>query len=150
MPLDFDCKLEVSIDAPPEAVQRAVLEDFDLWMHSPQNGKRMGLRIEAFVGGRVFRDLGDGHGHLWAHISVLKPGLIEMVGPFAATEPCYSLIRFRFTDSGANQTRLTFSHQASGAIPEGMLEGAPLGWQMAIEKGLKPHVERNHHHRHDA
>jgi len=143
MPLDFDCRLEVTIDAPPSAVQRAVVEGFGEWMVSPQTGQTMALRIEPFVGGRVFRDLGEGHGHLWAHISVLKPGLIEMVGPFASVEPCYNLIRFRFAEAGTDQTRLTFSHQASGAVPAEMLEGAPLGWQQVIEKGLKAYVERN-------
>lgn len=146
MALDFDCRLEVTIDASPHAVQRAVIEDFGQWMVSPQTGQTMALRVEPFVGGRVFRDLGEGYGHLWAHISVLKPGLIEMVGPFASMEPCYNLIRFRMTESGSSQapqTKLTFSHQASGSVPAEMLEGAPLGWQQVIEKGLKAHVERN-------
>lgn len=142
MPLDFNCQLEVTINAPTNEVQRAVVEDFGEWMVSPQSGQSMSLRIEPFVGGRVFRDLGSGHGHLWAHISVLKPGLIEMVGPFASIEPCYNLIRFRFTEAGANRTKLTFSHQATGAVAEEMLAGAPEGWKEVLEKGLKAHVER--------
>ena len=142
MPLDFDCQLEVTINASPNHVQRAVVEDFGQWMVSPQNGQTMSLRIEPFVGGRVFRDLGGGQGHLWAHISVLKPGLVEMVGPFANTEPCYNLIRFRFAHAGENTTKLTFSHQAAGSVTKDMLEGAPLGWKEVLEKGLKPHVER--------
>ena len=144
MALDFNCQLEVAIEAPPAKVQKAVVEGFGEWMVSPQDGKTMSLRIEPFVGGRVFRDLGQGNGHLWAHISVLKPGLIEMVGPFANTEPCYNLIRFRFADAGEGRTKLTFSHQASGSVTNEMLEGAPLGWQQVIEKGLKAYVERNH------
>ena len=145
MPLDFDCQLEITIDAPPVAVQKAVVEDIGQWMVSPENNQSMQLRIEPFVGGRVFRDLGDGNGHLWAHISVLKSGLIEMTGPFANPLPAYSLIRFRFTESGANQTKLTFTHQAVGAVMQEMLDGAPEGWKMILEKGLKAHVERRNH-----
>ncbi len=144
MELDFDCQIEITIDASPAAVQKAVVEDIGQWFVSPENNQNMHLRIEPFVGGRVFRDLGEGNGHLWAHVSVLKPGLIEMAGPFASPVPAYSLIRFRFTEAGPNQTKLTFSHQAVGAVIEEMLEGAPEGWKMILEKGLKAHVERNH------
>lgn len=143
MKLDFDCQLEITINASPAAVQKAVVDDIGQWFVSPENNQNMQMRIEPFVGGRVFRDLGQGQGHLWAHISVLKPGLIEMTGPFASPVPAYSLIRFRFTESGPNQTKLAFTHQAVGAVIEDMLEGAPEGWKMILEKGLKAHVERN-------
>ncbi|RNC82358.1 MAG: SRPBCC domain-containing protein [Phycisphaera sp.] len=143
MPLDFDCSLEITIGASPAAVQRAVLEDIGQWMVSPQNNELMSLRIEPHVGGRVFRDLGEGQGHLWAHISVLKPGLIEMVGPFANIEPSYSLIRFRFHESGTNETKLEFTHQATGSISNEMGQNAEMGWRQVLEKGLKEHVERS-------
>lgn len=145
MPLDLDVQLELTIEASPTEVQRAVLHDIKLWFVSPQNNQSMGLSIEPHVGGRLFRDLGQGLGHLWAHISVLKPGLIELVGPLANTEPCYNLLRFRFTETPTKHTKLTFTHQAIGSVSKETLEGAPLGWQMVLEKGLKPHVERHSH-----
>lgn len=143
MQLDFDCQMEIVIAASPEAVQRAVVEDIGEWFVSPENSQGMQLRIEPVVGGRVYRDLGDDQGHLWGHISVLKPGLIEIVGPFASMTPSYNLVRFRFTESSPGNTKVEFTHQAVGAVSEELLEGAPEGWKMVLEQGLKAHVERN-------
>ncbi|MDB5297277.1 MAG: hypothetical protein JWO31_3260, partial [Phycisphaerales bacterium] len=45
-------------------------------------GRTMKMTFEAFPGGRWFRDLGDGAGHLWGHVQVIKPGkVLEMCGP---------------------------------------------------------------------
>src|SRR4051794_33544030 len=46
-----------------------------------QNGK-MPMKLEAWPGGRWFRDLGDGQGHLWGHVqSIKRPTLLEITGP---------------------------------------------------------------------
>ncbi len=32
----------------------------------------MPMKLEAWPGGRWFRDLGDGNGHLWGHVQAIK------------------------------------------------------------------------------
>ena len=42
----------------------------------------MPMMLEAWPGGRWFRDLGNGNGHLWGHVQAIKaPTLLEITGP---------------------------------------------------------------------
>ena len=41
----------------------------------------MPFKLEAWPGGRWFRDLGNNAGHLWGHVRVIKPpALLEISG----------------------------------------------------------------------
>ena len=48
----------------------------------------MPIKIEAWPGGRWFRDLGDGNGHYWATVQAIKrPTLLEFSGPLFMSYP---------------------------------------------------------------
>src|ERR1700678_748870 len=101
---------EVLIAAPADVVFETVLEP-----HGPL--KEMNMKLEAWVGGRWFRDLGNNTGHLWGHVQVIKPPkLLELVGPMMMSYPAASRIQYRLTEQPGG-TLLKFTRQAMGLIP---------------------------------
>ena len=48
----------------------------------------MPMKLEAWPGGRWYRDLGDGNGHYWGTVQAIKrPTLLEFCGPLFASVP---------------------------------------------------------------
>src|ERR1700760_2212498 len=112
---------EVQIAAPADIVFETILEP-----HGPM--KDMNMKLEAWVGGRWFRDLDNNTGHLWGHVQVIKPPtLLELVGPMFMSYAVASHIQYRLTPEG-NSTRLPLAHPAIGLIPEDHLKNVQKGW----------------------
>ena len=118
---------EVFIAAPPDVVFETVLEP-----HGPM--KDMNMKLEAWVGGRWFRDLGNNTGHLWGHVQVIKPpGLLEICGPMPMSYPAANHLQYRLTAEG-DRTRLKFTHRAMGLIPKEHRDGMPEGWEFWLKR----------------
>jgi uncharacterized protein YndB with AHSA1/START domain len=117
---------EVQIAAPPDVVFQTLLE--------PQGPmKQLAMKLEPFVGGRWFRDLGNNTGHLWGHVQVIKPPkILEIVGPMMMSFPVASHIQYRLTEQ-AGGTLLNFTHQAIGLIPPELQQGVTKGWGEMLE-----------------
>jgi uncharacterized protein YndB with AHSA1/START domain len=93
----------------------------------------MSLKLEAWPGGRWFRDLGNNTGHLWGHVQVIKPPkLLEISGPMFMSYAVASHIQYRLTEK-AGGTLLTLTHQAIGLLAPEHLEGVTKGWNDIIE-----------------
>jgi uncharacterized protein YndB with AHSA1/START domain len=122
----FVVTTEVQIAAPAEVVFETVLEP-----HGP--AKELNMKIEPWVGGRWFRDLGNNTGHLWGHVQVIKPPkLLELTGPMMMSYPAISHIQYRLTEE-ARGTLLKFTHQAMGLIPPGLEQDVRKGWGQMID-----------------
>src|SRR6201995_4354491 len=68
------------------------------------------LKLEAWPGGRWYRDLGNNTGHLWGHVQVIKPPkLLEIIGPFCLSYPAMNHLQYRLTADGKG-TRLAMWH----------------------------------------
>ena len=118
---------EVLIEASPEIVFETVLEP-----HGPM--KQMNIKLEAWVGGRWFRDLGNNTGHLWGHVQVIEPPkVLELVGPTMMSYPAISHIQYRLTPE-AGGTMLKFTHRAFGLIEPGLEEGVTKGWGEMLDE----------------
>ncbi len=118
---------EVLIAAPADVVFQTVLEP-----HGPM--KDMNMKLEAWVGGRWFRDLGNNTGHLWGHVQVIKPPkLLELVGPTMMSYPAISHIQYRLTEQPGG-TLLKFTHQAIGLIPPEMQQSVSKGWGQMLDE----------------
>src|ERR1043166_9377927 len=86
------------------------------------DGKAQPLKIEAWVGGRWFRDLGNNTGHLWGHVQVIKPPkLLELVGPMWMSFPVASHLQYRLTEQ-AGGILLKLTHKAMGLFPPELVE----------------------------
>ena len=87
------------------------------------------MKIEAWPGGRWYRDLGDGNGHLWAHVQAIKrPTLLEFCGPLIMSYPAISNLQYRLSEE-AGGTLIAFHHQALGLILDEHRQGIPNGWK---------------------
>jgi hypothetical protein len=118
---------DVLVAAPIDVVFETLLE----WPGMP-SGKP--LKLEPWPGGRLYRDLGDNAGHLWGHVQVIKPPkLLELCGPMFMSFPGVNHLQYRLTADG-DGTRLKFSHQAMGLIPEEVQKGIGQGWDHRVKR----------------
>ena len=129
----IDIRQEQMIDAPMEIVFQAVLDEL-----GPENlmpdGKSLSMKLEAWPGGRWFRDLANNTGHLWGHVQVIKPpGLLEICGPLPMSYPAVNHLQYRLTTEG-NRTRLQFTHRGIGLIPAEHRDGMPEGWEYMLKR----------------
>src|SRR6202140_5890564 len=78
--LTLNITQEIHVRASLEVAFAALLEQLGPGNETPEG--KMPMKIEAWPGGRWYRDLGDGNGHLWAHVQAIKrPTLLEFYGP---------------------------------------------------------------------
>ena len=122
-----------SIAAPVQIVWESILEELGPAGDHPQGGK-MPMVLEAFPGGRWYRDLGNNTGHFWGHVQVIKPPkLLEICGPMFMSYPAISHVQWRLTEEGKG-TRLTLVHKAIGLIDPEHAKGVHQGWQYKLDK----------------
>ncbi|MDB5343803.1 MAG: hypothetical protein JWP89_2180 [Schlesneria sp.] len=130
---------EVSINAPIAIAFEAILEEI-----GPENaipGSPMPMVLEAWPGGRWYRDLGNNSGHFWGHVQVIKPPtLLEICGPLFMSYASANHLQYRLVAAGAT-TKLTLTHRAIGMISDQHREGVSQGWGQALEK-IRDHAER--------
>jgi activator of Hsp90 ATPase-like protein len=123
----FTIRRDDRIEASIEIVFETILEQM-----GPLNAKpgdvAMPMKLEAVPGGRWYRDLGNGNGHMWGHVQAIKaPELLEIYGPLFMSFPATSNLQYRLTREG-NGTRLQFVHTAMGLIPDELSANVGTGW----------------------
>jgi uncharacterized protein YndB with AHSA1/START domain len=117
---------EEEIAAPIEIVFESILEQMGPGMETP-DGKSLSMKLEAWPGGRWYRDLGNNNGHLWGHVQAIKaPELLEVYGPLFMSGAVISGLQYRLTAEGGT-TRVRLEHKAVGLIPPGALDGVRVG-----------------------
>jgi uncharacterized protein YndB with AHSA1/START domain len=115
---------------------------FETVMHPPGHFTEMSLKLEAWPGGRWYRDLGNNSGHLWGHVQVIKPPtLLEIVGPMFMSYAVSSHLQYRLKEVDGG-TYLTLLHQAIGLITPDHLEGVTKGWGQMMDQ-IKSKSENN-------
>lgn len=123
----MEIRKEEMIDAPIEIVFQAMLDELGPESRMP-DGKTLSMKLEAWPGGRWYRDLGNNTGYLWGHVQVIKPPmLLEIYGPMPMSYPAVNHVQYRLTPEGSG-TRLQFTHKAIGLIPQEHRDGMPEGW----------------------
>jgi uncharacterized protein YndB with AHSA1/START domain len=123
------------IAAPIAIVFEALLEQMGPNNTTP-DGRSMQMKLEAWPGGRWYRDLGDNQGHFWGNVQAIKaPTLLEICGPLFMSMPAISNVQYRLSEE-EGMTRLKFVHRASGWLPDGRPEdsGVNKGWTYIISQ----------------
>jgi len=121
------------VEAPIEIVFDTILEEISTHNEGPP-GTPMPMKLEAWPGGRWYRDLGKNTGHFWGHVQVIKPPkLLELCGPMFMSYPAAGHISYRLKTDG-NATVMTLTHKAFGLIPEDHISGVRQGWTFIMEK----------------
>jgi hypothetical protein len=129
----FEIAKQIEISAPIEIAFEAVLEQLGPEGEMP-GGKPFPMKIEAWPGGRWYRDLGNNSGHLWGHVQVIKPPtLVEICGPLMMSYPALNHLQYRLQAEGG-VTRLAFLHRALGSITAEHRDGLSQGWGYWLER----------------
>lgn len=124
---------EIAIAAPIETAWEAVLDQMGPQSQMP-DGKPFPFKLEAWPGGRFFRDLGNSTGHLWGHVQVIKPPkLLEIWGPMMMSAPAVNHLQYRLTADGST-TRLQLTHRSIGLIDDQHREGLPQGFEFWVKR----------------
>ncbi len=122
----------ILIAAPIEIAFEAMLDELGPESTLP-DGTAMPMILEAYPGGRWYRDLGNHAGHFWGHVQVIKPpNLLEISGPLFMSFPCANHIQYRFAADGIG-TRLTLMHRGFGEVPEEYLNRIGVGWAHGLQ-----------------
>ena|ERR1700733_7078626 len=132
---------EIHVKASLEATFEALLEQM-----GPHNqggdGSPMPMKIEAWPGGRWYRDLGGNNGHFWGHVQAIKrPTLMEICGPLFASSPLLSNVQYRLTEKDGGGTVIHFRHSAIGVMSDDHKKGVVNGWGSLLER-IRAHAEK--------
>lgn len=124
---------EIEIFAPIETAWQAVLDQMGPKSEMP-DGQPFPFTLEAWPGGRWFRDLGNSTGHLWGHVQVIKPPkLLEIYGPMMMSYPAINHLQYRLTADGS-KTLLQLTHRAAGILDEKHRDGVSKGWNFWVKR----------------
>jgi hypothetical protein len=97
------------------------------------DGTAFPLKLEAWPGGRWYRDLGNNAGHFWGTVQVIKPPkLLEIYGPMFMSYAAINHVQYRLTEDGSG-TKLTLNHRAFGDISPEHRTGVQKGWQHKLD-----------------
>src|ERR1700683_797903 len=94
-----DCILDVEqhadVKAAPEKAFAAVLHRLGKGNTRP-DGQSLEMLLEPKPGGRWYRDRGNGIGHLWGVVQVIKaPALLELSGPMFMSYPAINHVEVK-------------------------------------------------------
>ena len=129
--MTIDLNQHVEIKAAIGDVFRSVLYRFGEGLANSQ-GESMQMILEPWPGGRWFRDLGNGIGHLWGHVQVIKPPvLLELSGPMFMSYPALNHLELKLEEIPGG-TRLALRHRAIGFLDPAHREGVSTGWQQIL------------------
>jgi len=93
------------------------------------DGESLNLRLEPKPGGRWYRDRGNGVGHLWGFVQVIKaPTLLELSGPMFMSYPATNHLELK-VEPVAGGSKVTLRHRAIGMIDPEHRKGISTGWK---------------------
>jgi uncharacterized protein YndB with AHSA1/START domain len=124
--LSVNITQEIHVNASLETTFEALLEQLGPENETPE--QKMPMKLEAWPGGRWYRDLGDGNGHFWGTVQAIKrPSLLEFTGPLFMSYPVANNLQYRLSEDNGG-TLIKFQHKAFGVIPDDHRRGMNEGW----------------------
>jgi len=127
---------EIRVNASLEVTFEALLEQIGPG-NEMQDGTPMPMKLEPCPGGRWFRDLGNGNGHLWGHVQAIKrPTLLEFAGPLFMSSPAANNVQYRLSQADG-VTIIKFRHSGFGLISDEHRKGVVAGWGYMNEQVRK-------------
>jgi len=137
--MTIDVEQHIDVKADIGDVFKSVLNRFGPGSTNP-NGESMQMVLEQWPGGRWFRDRGNGVGHLWGHVQVIKaPVLLELSGPMFMSYPAINHVEVKL-DQVAGGTKVTLRHRAIGLLEDAHPQNISKGWQHYLDNISKDFV----------
>jgi uncharacterized protein YndB with AHSA1/START domain len=130
--LSFKIEQEMRVKAPIDVTFAALLEQLGPGFERTE-GDPMPFKLEAWPGGRWFRDLGDNNGHCWGTVQAIKrPTLLEFSGPLMMSYPVANNVQYRLSEQDG-ETLIKFHHTGFGNVPDEMKKGMATGWKFILD-----------------
>ena len=130
--MTLDVEQHIEIKAAPEKVFAAMLHRFGKGNTRP-DGQSLQMELEPKVGGRLYRDRGNGIGHLWGFVQVIKPPeLLELSGPMFMSYPANNHVELKVQKT-AGGCKVTLRHRAIGMIDPEHRKGVGTGWKHMLD-----------------
>ena len=131
--LTLDVEQHIEIKAAPEKVFPALLHTFGKGNTRP-DGESLQLELEPKAGGRWYRDRGNGVGHFWGFVQVIKPPvLLELSGPMFMSYPAMNHVEVR-VEKASGGSKVTIRHRAIGMIDPEHRKGVTTGWNHMLQQ----------------
>jgi hypothetical protein len=131
--LTLDTTQSIDIKAEIATVFGSVLHRLGDGFTNPQ-GESLQMALEQWPGGRWYRDRGNGIGHLWGHVQVIKPPvLLELSGPLFMSCPVLNHIEVKLEQRPEGTTHLELRHRALGFL-EPAHRGIREGWKYTLDR----------------
>ena len=131
--LTLDISDEVHVRASLEATFDSIVSHVGRLNEKP-DGTPFPMVLEAWPGGRWYRDLGGNNGHMWGHVQAIKkPTLLEIYGPLFMSYPAMSNVQYRLTEVDGG-TLIAFRHTAFGFIADDHRMNAGTGWKHILTR----------------
>jgi len=136
---------EVSIDASPAAVWKALTDETNVWWLPDFHmvGEQSVVTLEARAGGQLIETQADGASLLWYTVQMCLPGRsLHLVGHIAPDwgGPATSMLELTLAEREAG-TLLTVRDALFGQVTEKHAANQRDGWIQLFSDGLKRHVE---------
>ena len=130
--LTLNISQEIHVRASLETTFASLLEQLGP-ANEGDNGP-MPMKLEAWPGGRWFRDLGEKEGHFWANVQAIKcPTLLEFSGPLFMSYPVINNVQYRLSKVEGG-TLISFRHSALGFVPDDVRNRISGGWNQINQR----------------
>ncbi|MGC1967541.1 MAG: SRPBCC domain-containing protein [Candidatus Acidiferrales bacterium] len=134
--LTININQEIRVRASLDTTFAALLEQMGPHNETPE-GNPLPMKIEAWPGGRWYRDLGNSNGHFWGVVQAIKrPTLLEIHGPLFMSFAAVSNLQYRLSETNG-VTLITFRHNVLGIFPDELREKMGVGWNWILERTRK-------------
>ena len=125
--LTVDVLQTIEIEAALGDAYQALIRRLTVESSTPDN-RPMPMVLEEWPGGRWFRDLGNGQGHLWGFVQVIRPPtLIEIHGPMFMSYAVAGHVQFRLQQITGG-VELSLRHRVLGMVEPEHRTGVRHGW----------------------
>ncbi|MET0214538.1 MAG: SRPBCC domain-containing protein [Vicinamibacterales bacterium] len=123
----FTITEEIRVCATLEQTFQSLMAHLGRLNETPE-GMPLPMVLEAYPGGRWYRDLGGENGHLWGFVqSIKRPVLLEMWGPLFMSTAATSNLQYRLSET-PDGTLIKFTHTLVGPFPEEHRSRLATGW----------------------
>jgi hypothetical protein len=134
--LTLETEQHIDTKATPEKAFAAVLHRLGKGNTRP-DGQSLELLLEPKPGGRWYRDRGNGIGHLWGFVQVMKaPTLLELSGPMFMSYPVMNHVELK-VEPVAGGSRVSLRHRALGMIDPEHRKNVGGGWKHMLSNVKK-------------
>lgn len=134
--MTLDVSQHIDIKADIGDVFKSVLHRFGTGSTN-ERGESMQMVLEPWPGGRWFRDRGNGVGHLWGHVQVIKPPvLLELSGPMFMSYPALNHVEIKL-DQVPGGTKVSLRHRSIGLLDPQHRQNIGTGWQHYLDNVIQ-------------